>query len=60
MGIAEGRSKEKKILDLNSPIVGLFFVKLFDAKLEFLKTGDKVDRLVLHQNGTQSTAKRIE
>ncbi|HTE23700.1 serine hydrolase [Flavitalea sp.] len=37
-----------------------FFVKLFDAKLEFLKTGDKVDRLVLHQNGTQSTAKRIE
>ncbi len=38
----------------------VFFVKAFEAKFEFLKTGDKVDRLVLHQNKAQSTAKRIE
>jgi CubicO group peptidase (beta-lactamase class C family) len=37
-----------------------FFVKLFDAKLEFLKTDDKVDKVILHQNRRQSTAKRIE
>lgn len=38
----------------------IFFVKLFDAKLEFVKTGDKVDKVILHQNGTKSTAKKIE
>ncbi|RYY10492.1 MAG: serine hydrolase, partial [Chitinophagaceae bacterium] len=46
--------------DVYAEAENMFFVKLFDAKIEFIKTGDKVDKLVLHQNGRQTTAKRTE
>ena len=37
-----------------------FFAKVFDGQVTFVKDGNKVTHLILHQNGREQRAARVE
>ena len=57
MGQATGQGKNEMFAEKDN----FFFLKVVDAQVEFTKDANgKTDKLILHQNGRDTPAKKIK